>query len=245
MYYFRETRGPVGREVDLAFTDRHGGVSRRRFASLNLAIAGEDEPDAVAENLRRVLADFAPGDRVADLHQVHGREVVLVDAGGEGRSTGDGLVTAVPGVVLVVRAADCVPVLLADPGAGVIGAVHAGRGGVVAGVVEAAVATMRRAGAEQITAWTGPHVCGACYEVPAELAREVVAVEPDTRATTSWGTPALDLGAGVAAQLTRAGVEVVTVGGCTRESEDLYSHRRDGSAAGRLAGLVRIRGGLR
>ena len=104
--------------------------------------------------------------------------------------------TARPGVVLAVRAADCVPVLLADPDAGVIGAAHAGRPGLVAEVVPHTVAAMRALGAADITAWVGPHVCGACYEVPAEMQAEVVAVEPAAGATTSWGTPSLDLGAG-------------------------------------------------
>ncbi len=92
-----------------------------------------------------------------------------------------------------------------------------------------------------ITAWIGPHVCGACYEVPVELQADVVAVEPASAATTSWGTPALDIGAGVRAQLDRDGVRVVDVSRCTRESPDLYSFRRDGRQAGRLAGLVRLR----
>ena len=67
---------------------------------------------------------------------------------------------------------------------------------------------------------------------------EVSALVPETFAETSWGTPALDIGAGVRAQLERAGVEVVDVGGCTREESSLHSYRRDGADAGRFAGLV-------
>lgn len=243
MYAHRERRGPPGREVDLAFTDRRGGVSAAPFGALNLALAGDDDPAAVAENLRRVLADFAPGDEVADLQQVHGREVVLVESAATGRFVGDGLVTRSRGVVLMVRAADCVPVLLADPDAGVVGAVHAGRAGVLAGVVTAALELMGDQGARQVTGWIGPHVCGRCYEVPPEMQEEVSQMEPTTRATTSWGTPALDLGAGVRSQLERAGAEVVDVARCTRETPDLHSHRRDGRSAGRLAGLIRLRSG--
>jgi len=92
-----------------------------------------------------------------------------------------------------------------------------------------------------ITAWVGPHVCGSCYEVPEEMQAEFGALEPAAVATTSWGTPALDIGAGVRAQLERDGVHVVDVSRCTRESPDLYSHRRDGAGSGRLAGLVRLR----
>ena len=238
MYSFRTTLGPV----DLAFTDRYGGVSGVPFDSLNLSIEGDDDPVARAENLRRVLEDFAPGDRSAELTQVHGCEVVAVGAGGlPGRPDADGLVTDRRGVVLVVRAADCVPVLLADPVAGVVGAAHAGRPGLAAGVVPRTVERMRALGGGDLTAWIGPHVCGACYEVPADLQADVVAVEPAARATTSWGTPSLDLGAGVRAQLERSGVSVVDAARCTRESADLFSYRRDGRRAGRLAGLVRLR----
>ncbi len=243
MYSFRTSHGPV----DLAFTDRHGGVSGVPFDSLNLALEGDDTEQNTAANLALVLADFAPGAQVADLHQVHGAAVRVADgAGPKVPPRADGIVTTRPDVVLVVRAADCVPVLLADPVAGVVGAAHAGRPGVAAGVVPATVARMREHGAGEhgageLVAWIGPHVCGACYEVPEELRDEVAAVEPSTYATTSWGTPSLDLGAGVRAQLEREGVRVADAARCTRESADLYSYRRDGRGAGRLAGLIRLR----
>jgi purine-nucleoside/S-methyl-5'-thioadenosine phosphorylase / adenosine deaminase len=107
--------------------------------------------------------------------------------------------------------------------------------------VSRTVERMREMGATEVTAWVGPHVCGSCYEVPADLQAEVGAVVPASIATTSWGTAALDLGAGVRAQLEQAGATVVDVARCTRESRDLYSFRRDGERAGRLAGLVRLR----
>jgi hypothetical protein len=151
-------------------------------------------------------------------------------------------VTAEPEVTLGVRAADCVPVLLADAESGVIGACHCGRPGVVAGIVPATVAAMRTLGASSITAWVGPHVCGRCYEVPQELQDAVAAVEPVTRVTTSWGTPSLDVGAGVVAQLEREGVQVVDLSRCTIESPDLFSYRREGPRSGRQAGLIRIAG---
>ena len=235
MYSFRHRLGPV----DLAFTDRHGGVSGVPFDELNLAIEGGDDPSARDENLRLLLADFAPGDQLADLHQVHGA-AVLVAGGARVRPEADGLVTDRPGTTLMVRAADCVPVLLADPDARVIGAAHCGRPGLAAGVVPATVAKMRELGAGDVSAWVGPHVCGACYEVPAEMQAEIGSVVPSAVATTSWGTPSLDLGAGVLAQLADAGVTVHDVSRCTRESGDLYSYRRDGVHAGRLAGVIRF-----
>lgn len=238
MYAHRTTLGPV----DLAFTDRHGGVSGVPFDSLNLAIEGDDDAADRARNLRLVLEDFAPGYELADLHQVHGREVLVVERGGRAdRPRADALVSTSSGVVLAVRSADCVPVLLADPVAGIIGAVHAGRLGLTAGVVPATVQCMRDLGATDIFGWIGPHVCGACYEVPIDLQDEVGAIEPDSLAMTSWGTPSLDLGAGVRAQLERDGVAVIDASLCTRESPDLYSYRRDGNQSGRQAGLIRLR----
>lgn len=226
--------------VDLSFTDRFGGVSAAPFGELNLAIEGDDDPASRARNLRLLMADFAPDDQLADLHQVHGCDTVTADSSRE-RPDADAIVTDRPGITLMVRAADCVPVLLADADAGVVGAAHAGRSGLAAAVVPAAVARMRDLGARTLTAWVGPHVCGACYEVPEELQAEVGSLVPAAVSTTSWGTPALDLGAGVRSQLEADGVSVVDVSRCTRESLDLYSYRRDGPRAGRQAGLIRIR----
>jgi len=238
VYFLRSTLGPV----DLAFTDRYGGVSAVPYDELNLALVGGDEPDALAENLRIVLADFAPDARpVPAMTQVHGADAAYVNADDSRTFSCDGQVTDEPDLVLVVRAADCVPVLLADPTAGVIGVAHSGRPGLAAGVVPATVAQMREHGAGEITAWIGPHVCGSCYEVPAALQAEVGALVPESVSTTSWGTPALDIGAGVRAQLERDGVSVIDVSACTRESADLYSYRRDGESAGRHAGLIRLR----
>jgi YfiH family protein len=231
--------------VTVAFTDRRGGVSAPPYDELNLAVAGGDAPEARAANLRRVLADFAPGATAGPtMRQVHGGDASVVSAAsvGAGEQECDGQVTDLPDTVLAVRVADCVPVLLADPAARVVGVAHAGRLGVVRGVVGATVARMRDLGATTVTAWVGPHICGGCYEVPAAMQDEVAAIEPATRAVTTWGTASLDLGAGVRAQLERAEVTVVDVARCTRESDDLYSYRRDGDAAGRSAGLIRIEG---
>jgi YfiH family protein len=138
-----------------------------------------------------------------------------------------------------VRVADCVPVLLADASAGVLGCAHAGRSGLAGGVVPNTLEAMRALGARRVRAWVGPCVCGGCYEVPEQMREEVAAVVPQARSTTRWGTPALDIGTGVEAQLRAEGCDVVaTARRCTREDPDLYSHRRDGARAGRFAGLV-------
>jgi polyphenol oxidase len=244
LFAFQHARGAV----DIAFTDRHGGTSGGPYASLNLG-GPTDDPTDVAENTRRVLDAFAPATQPSPLvrmRQVHGAEVQVVDRDYLTRPAGpaptvDAVVTALPDVVLMVRAADCVPVLVADVARGVVGAAHAGRVGMVAGVVANTVAAMRDLGARDLTAWIGPHVCGRCYEVPAQMRAEVSEGVPEAFAQTAWGTPGLDVGAGVAAQLRRAGADVVEVSRCTLEDQDLFSYRRQGRESGRLAGLIRVR----
>lgn len=210
--------------IEVAFTD----------VSLSLGDAAEAEVRTAA---LRAVADET-GARPVLMHQVHGAEASYVDIVGES-PTCDAIYTSRPGVALLARAADCVPVLLADPATGWIAAVHSGRPGLAAGVVPSAVAALRGQGAEPGVAWIGPHVCGSCYEVPADLQEDVAASVPESRSTTSWGTPALDLGAGVRAQLAAAGVpDVREVGACTREDPTWPSHRRDGAAATRFAGVI-------
>jgi copper oxidase (laccase) domain-containing protein len=111
----------------------------------------------------------------------------------------------------------------------------------VDGVVPAVLAAMRRLGATGITARIGPSVCGRCYEVPADMRAAVAAEEPASWATSRAGTPALDVSAGVAAQLRREGVDARTLAGCTVEDSRLYSYRRD-HTTGRFAGLVWLPG---
>jgi YfiH family protein len=182
-----------------------------------------------------------PG-RVVWMNQVHGNDVAVVDGpwGARPAPEVDAIVTTAPGLALAVLTADCVPVLLADPVAGVVAAAHAGRPGMVAGVVPAALRAMAELGADpaRIVARTGPAVCGRCYEVPEPMRAEVAALEPAAHTETSWGTPALDVGAGVHAQLQRLGVrDRAHSPVCTRESHDHFSYRRD-RTTGRLAGYV-------
>jgi YfiH family protein len=225
------------------FTDRWGGVSAVPYEELNLGGAVGDDPDAVTTN--RELAAKSLGldaARVVWMNQVHGADVAVVDAPWGDRPVPrvDAVVTAERGLALAVLTADCVPVLLADPVAGIAAAAHAGRPGLVAGVVPAAVRAMTELGADpaRIVARTGPAVCGRCYEVPEEMRAEVAAVEPAAYADTSWGTAAVDVSAGVHAQLERLGVrDRAQSPVCTRESKDHFSYRRD-RTTGRLAGYV-------
>ncbi|MEU0741802.1 peptidoglycan editing factor PgeF [Streptomyces sp. NPDC006134] len=226
-----------------AFTDRWGGVSAVPYEELNLGGAVGDDPAAVTAN-RKLAATSLGLDaaRVVWMNQVHGADVAVVDGPwGDGPVPRvDALVTAERGLALAVLTADCVPVLLADPVAGVAAAAHAGRPGMVAGVVPAAVRAMTGLGADpaRIVARTGPAVCGRCYEVPEAMRAEVAAVEPAAHAETSWGTPAVDVSAGVHAQLQRLGVrDRAHSPVCTLESHDHFSYRRD-RTTGRLAGYV-------
>ncbi|GAA4047960.1 peptidoglycan editing factor PgeF [Streptomyces shaanxiensis] len=226
-----------------AFTDRWGGVSAAPYEELNLGGAVGDDPEAVRANreLAAKSLGLAPGE-VVWMNQVHGTDVAVVEGPSSDRPVPDvdAIVTARRGLALAVLTADCVPVLLADPVAGIVAAAHAGRPGMVAGVVPAALRAMTELGADpaRIVARTGPAVCGRCYEVPELMRAEVAAAEPTARAETSWGTPAVDVAAGVHAQLARLGVrdrEQSPV--CTRESGDHFSYRRD-RTTGRLAGYV-------
>jgi YfiH family protein len=232
----RAETGPVV----VALTARSGGVSTGPYASLNLGDHVGDDPAAVTENLRR-LAAALDVDRVLTMRQVHGDDVAVVTSGSD-EPTADAMVTVEPGVALLVRVADCLPVVLADPATGVVGVAHAGRKGLELGVVPRTVGVMREHGATGLRAWTGPHACGRCYEVPADMAAEVERAAPGSASRTAWDTPAVDLAAGVAAQLAAADVLVESFAGCTIEDDTFFSHRRQDGTAGRFGMVVVNRG---
>ncbi|SDC72860.1 conserved hypothetical protein [Sanguibacter gelidistatuariae] len=237
-------------EVDLGpgirafFTTRHGGLSEGPWASLNLGLGVGDTEATVRANRR--LVDAVAGAPVNFATQVHGRDIAVASASLASAPAPevDALVTSEVGVPLGVYVADCVPVLLADPRAGVVAVAHAGRPGVEMGVVGAAVEAMLACGgrARDLRAVVGPAVCGDCYEVPADLAARVGERVPSALSQTSWGTPALDLPRAVTTQLALAGVaHVERIHRCTRTDPAFFSHRRssaDALPAGRFAGVV-------
>ncbi|WP_418277204.1 peptidoglycan editing factor PgeF [Isoptericola jiangsuensis] len=243
-------RVDLGPGVVAGFTTRHGGVSPAPWASLDLATSTGDEPARVRRN--RDLLEGWVGAPVAYSTQVHGDDVLVL--GPEERAEwtaappssageADALVTAEPGLGLGVLVADCVPVVLADPVARVVGVAHAGRRGLVAGVVDRAVDALLAQGASTtgLRAAVGPAVCGTCYEVPEAMRDEVSAVVAQTWSSTEHGTAALDLPAGVLARLAARGVAAVRVDRCTRTDPDFFSHRRAtaaGEVTGRQAGVV-------
>jgi len=225
-----------GRTIRYGFSTRAGGTSVPPYDSRNLGGAVGDDPAAVAAN-RAGLATAAglAADRVVWMHQVHGTTVAVADPpvrrAGAGEPAAileslpdcDGIVTTATGLGLAVLVADCVPLLCGDPGAGVIGAVHAGRRGAADGIALRALDQLLALGAspDTTTVVLGPAICGACYEVPAAMQDEVEAALP-----------------GSARQLTEAGVGAVLIDErCTRTDPTLFSHRR-GAPTGRFAGLI-------
>lgn len=236
------------------FTSRAGGVSTGDAAGLNLARHVGDDDTAVDANRDRV--ERAMGVSVLYVDQVHSPDVLVVEdlAGDEeGRGlevlrarprTADALVTSRRDVALAMMVADCLPVLLVDAEAGVIGAAHAGRRGLLDGVLEATVEAMARRGARPgaISADIGPSVCGACYEVPLAMREEAETTLSGIGADTSWGTPSLDLRAGAVTALARAGVPRGAIGSqapCTVEDPAYFSYRR-AARTGRQAGVIRL-----
>ncbi len=236
--------------MEFAFTDRRDGLSDGNFESLNLGSSKApglptdlvDDP-AVVERNRALLAEGFEVSGLVAMTQVHGADVAYVDADTIEPPVADAIITDQLDLALLTRAADCTPIVLADPKARIIGVVHAGREGLVKGVAPAAVRAMRERGATRIQAWIGPRACGSCYEVPEDMADAVAAVVPEARSTTSWGTPALDIGRGIIAQLRAEGVEVSDIGegACTIEDEKFFSYRRQGKASGRQGGIVVLR----
>ncbi|EHR62440.1 peptidoglycan editing factor PgeF [Saccharomonospora cyanea] len=223
-------------------TTRAGGRSKPPFDSFNLGDHVGDDPEDVAANRRRLATELGlTEDRLAWMEQVHGRTVTVVDGTeSEPAEATDALVTTRPGLALVALVADCVPVLLGDPEAGVVAAVHAGRVGARVGVVPAAVEAMVSQGArpDRIEALLGPAVCGECYEVPKQMADDVEAHLPGSACRSRKGTPALDLRAGLWRQLADLGVGRIGVDPrCTVEDETLFSHRRS-APTGRIAAVT-------
>jgi polyphenol oxidase len=230
-----------GRSVDWGFTSRLGGSSVGDFASLNLGGHVGDDPLTVEANRMLVASSFGVGrDHLLFMSQCHSSDVVVVDGpwGGE-PPRADAVVTTSTDLALAVLVADCTPVLLVDQVAGVAAAVHAGRPGMMSGIVGRAVDVMADLGARSIRAAVGPSVCGRCYEVPEEMRAQAARVSP-VAAGISWdGTPAIDVAAGVVEQLRARSVAVQWISGCSRESEDLFSYRRQ-HRTGRDAGVVRL-----
>jgi YfiH family protein len=190
-----------------------------------------DSAETVARNRELLSKITGP---IQFMNQVHGDEVVEVKSIGDD-PTCDALITRAPGIALAVMVADCIPLLLSA--STVIGAVHVGRRGLMNAVAINAVDAMRKLGADQIHAQLGPSICGRCYEVPQELADEVVAKHPAASSLTNNLTPALDLPRALIADLVASGVTYEASTICTLENDEYFSYRRH-NITGRNAGVV-------
>lgn len=223
-------------------TSRHGGSSRAPYDTFNLGSHVGDVAENVAANRRRLADELALAPRsLTWMHQVHGDQVEVIGTTRPAEVPEcDATVTATRGVALVVLVADCVPVLLADQVAGIVGAAHAGREGVRRNVVARTVEAMVALGASPsgIDALLGPAICGGCYEVSEDLMAQVEAVAPGGAGRSRTGAPSLDLRAALAVQLGSLGLDrVVRDPRCTAEDRTLFSYRRDG-VTGRQAGVI-------
>ena len=220
-----------------AFFTRRGGVSGGLFASLNCGFGSGDDLNAVARNRAIAAAEFdlAP-EQLVTCHQVHGTDIVTVKRPWrrEDNPHADGTVTKVPGIALGVLAADCAPVLFADPGAGIIGAAHGGWRGTLAGVMEATVSAMTALGAraERIRAAIGPCIGQASYEVGPEFPGNFAVVDP---ASAGFFVPAsrsghflFDLPGYIALRLQRLGLAAVERAPHDTAAEEalFFSYRR-------------------
>jgi YfiH family protein len=240
---------PLLSGVRHGFFTRAGGVSEGIHAGLNCGPGSQDRPEAVALNRARAAAALGlDGDRLLSLHQVHSATVLRVTAPFAERPRADAMVTDRPGIGLGVLAADCMPVLLADPQAGVIGAAHAGWRGALAGVLGATVAAMRELGARDIRGAIGPCIAQAAYEVGPEFLDAFLAEDAAFGQYFASGTGdrlLFDLPGFGLACLREAGAEAEWIGHCTfSDPARFFSFRRAthrGEADyGRLLSVIRL-----
>lgn len=232
------------RPVRMVFTTRNGGVSQQPYGSFNLAEHVGDNAQNVADNRERLARVLELG-HIQWMEQLHTNTVsVVTEASTEPLAATDAMVTTVPHLALGVLVADCVPVLLTDPQAGVCAAVHAGRMGARNGIVSRTVETMTELGANpyNIQALLGPAASGENYEVPAAMAADVEARLPGSRTRTKKGTAGLDIRAGLVRQLLSLGVTAIEADPrCTIANKEFFSYRREGTT-GRQAGVIWLTG---
>jgi YfiH family protein len=216
------------------FFTRRGGVSEGFYAELNVGLGSNDDPHAVMENRRRAAAHFG-ADEIVTAYQVHSATALVADGPWPaGPPQADAVVSATSGVVCGALAADCAPILLCDPQAGVVAAAHAGWKGALTGVAEAAVARMVSLGADRnrLRAAVGPCIGPKSYEVGVEFLERFTHFDSAySRFFTRGAAPdkrMFDLPAFVLARLRAAGVESCEwIGRDTcAESELFFSNRR-------------------
>jgi hypothetical protein len=219
-----------------AFFTRDGGVSDGIYASFNAGIGSDDDPARVTENRRRMAQQMgvAPA-RFLTLYQVHSPDAVVATGPWQGtsRPRGDAIVTRTAGLAIGVTAADCGPILLVDPNARVIGAVHAGWKGALTGILESTIAAMEELGAERsgTVAAIGPLIRQHSYEVGGEFVERFIAADADNALyfipSVRQGHAMFDLAGFIRMRLENAGVLMIDdVGIDTYSDPRFYSYRR-------------------
>ena len=222
--------------VSHGFFTRQGGVSTGLYEGLNTGVGSKDDPAAIAENRRRIAEHLGGvGDDLAACYQIHSAIACIAEAGWKGdRPGGDATVTATPGVICAVLTADCAPILLADPEAGIVGAAHAGWKGALDGIVQSTVTAMQTLGAEprRMVAVVGPCIARTSYEVGADFQDRFHHHDPGSARFFAPGEGPdkrlFDLPAFVLWRLEQAGVaDAAWTGDDTRvDAARFYSNRR-------------------
>lgn len=229
------------------FPERSGGVSTGRRASLNLGAKWGDDPANVEENLRRVAAHvgYAPG-ALHVMRHAHGTAVWRVGEPQPDPAEYDGMVCDRPGPVLGAFAADCIPILFADPVGRVCGAAHSGWRGTVGRIAANMVTRMAELGSRpaDLRVALGPSIGPCCFEVGPEVVAEFRAAFGDLTGMVVDGPRKhhVDLRVVTRHVLERAGVAADGIDAappCTRcSAERFYSYRRDGTESGVLMGFI-------
>ncbi|KFZ37346.1 laccase [Shewanella mangrovi] len=228
--------------VHIAFTDRHGGVSKAPYDSLNLGDHVEDDPIAVTRNRELLQEQFALPAMPQWLTQVHGVDVVDVDSDANRRA--DGAFSQQAQTVLAVMTADCLPVLLCDASGQQIAALHAGWRGLCNGILEAGVAKFAQG--SELYAYLGPAIGPKAFEVGSEVRAAFLAntpnaalcFQPSTMANSA-GKYLADLAKLAQLRLEAAGVvHIYSLGDCTYTLDTRYFSYRRESVTGRMASLI-------
>lgn len=241
-----------GDNVRHGFFTRIGGVSSAPFNELNVDPLGGDDTIAVSSNLQKIseVMGFQPS-RLVSLKQVHGKHVYKAESGGmsERNMEADAAITNAKDIALSIKTADCVPILLIDPVTNSIGAVHAGWKSTVQNIVKETLNSMREnygTNTENIKAIIGPHISPCCFKVGDDVREQFAKAFNNTDNIIKENT--IDMGAANREQLINYGVleeNITSEGGCTCcNSEEFFSHRRDGAGigTGRQLSLIMIKG---
>ena len=239
--------------IDHAIFSRKGGSSKGPYASLNLGGTNGDDPSAVLANHEKLFKVFGrPSSSRFDVWQVHGKTIMFSEAPRppeKKHPPADGIFTDKPEVTLIMRFADCVPLVFHDPVQKVVGIVHAGWQGTLLRIgAEAVGAIQERYGsvASDLRVGLGPSICGKCYQVGEDVRQQFL---------KAWGTEAdqffantesglyLDLWGANEHVLRQAGVQKLENSGfCTAEKLDAwYSYRKEKGITGRFAVVIALK----